>query len=89
MTCLFEDFFHHVIYEIKKTSEKKNVKVLNFDRTVPELDDDEVNPLAVQRSANFLLAKEIQAVKIKPCTRAGGKFSEEARRVCTDSDGKV
>ena len=33
-------------------------------------DDDEVNPVAVQRSANFLLAKEIQAGKIKPCTRS-------------------
>ena len=27
-------------------------------------DDDEVNPVAVQRSANFLLAKEIKAGKI-------------------------
>ena len=33
-------------------------------------DDDEVNPVAVQRSANFLLAKEIQAGKIKACTRS-------------------
>ena len=39
------------------------------DNSAPVMADQD-NPVAVKRTANFLLAKEIQAGKIKPCTRS-------------------
>ena len=40
-----------------------------MDNSAPVMADQD-NPVAVKRTANFLLAKEIQAGKIKPCTRS-------------------